>query len=199
MPMPQYNGPTYGYNPYQTYLPQSPWQGPQPYTQPQTAQLPVQQVQTQANPPLVGHIVTANDQIPVGGTVTFNLTVVHTGCDRNGCGGSEYHRQGSGAVRLRGRGNRCGQASIFDLSFNGNVTSGTAGTEVQLAMTIDGTPLAETAMIETIGTANSYQNLAARTYLKVCPGEDVTLSVTNTGTEPVTIDANAAFTARRIA
>jgi hypothetical protein len=102
--MPQYNGPTYGYNPYQTYLPQSPWQGPQPYTQPQTAQLPVQQVQTQANPPLVGHIVTANDQ-----------------------------------------------------------------------------------------------NLAARTYLKVCPGEDVTLSVTNTGTEPVTIDANAAFTARRIA
>lgn len=59
MPMPQYNGPAYGYNPYQTYLPQSPWQGPQPYTQPQTAQLPVQQVQTQANPPLVGHIVTA--------------------------------------------------------------------------------------------------------------------------------------------
>lgn len=37
MPMPQYNGPTYGYNPYQTYLPQSPWQGPQPYTQPQLA------------------------------------------------------------------------------------------------------------------------------------------------------------------
>ena len=62
MPMPQYNGPTYGYNPYQTYLPQSPWQGQQPYTQPQTAQLPVQQVQTQANPPLVGHIVTANNQ-----------------------------------------------------------------------------------------------------------------------------------------
>lgn len=54
MPMPQYNGPTYGYNPYQTYLPQSPWQGPQPYTQPQTAQLPVQQVQTQANPPQDG-------------------------------------------------------------------------------------------------------------------------------------------------
>ena len=117
----------------------------------------------------------AVEVIPVGGTVTFNLTVIHT------------------------RGNRCGQASIFDLSFNGNVTSGTAGTEVQLAMTIDGTPLAETAMIETIGTANSYQNLAARTYLKVCSSEDVTLSVTNTGTEPVTIDANAAFSARRIA
>ena len=57
--MPQYNGLTYGYNPYyQTYL-------PQPYMQPQTAQSPVQQVQTQASQSLVGHIVTANDQIPV--------------------------------------------------------------------------------------------------------------------------------------
>lgn len=55
------------------------------------------------------------------------------------------------------------------------------------------------SLVGRIVTANSYQNLASRTYLKVCPGEDVTLSVTNTGTEPVTIDANAAFTARRIA
>lgn len=141
----------------------------------------------------------AVEVIPVGGTVTFNLKVAHTGCDENGCRGAEYHRQGSGVVRLRGRNNRCNLKSIFDLSFNGNVTSGTAGTEVQLAMTVDGTPLAETTMIETIGTADSYQNLGARTYLSVCPGEDVTLSVTNTGTEPVTVDANAAFTARRIA
>lgn len=60
MPMPQYNGPAYGYNPYQTYLPQSPWQGPQLYMQPQTSQSPVQQVQTQTNQSLLGHIVTAN-------------------------------------------------------------------------------------------------------------------------------------------
>lgn len=65
----------------------------------------------------------AVEVIPVGGTVTFNLTVIHTGCDLNGCGGSEYHRQWSGAVRLRGRGNRCSQASIFDLSFNGDMTT----------------------------------------------------------------------------
>lgn len=174
MPMPQYNGPTYGYNPYQTYLPQSPWQGPQPYTQPQTAQLPVQQVQTQANPPLVGHIVTANDQIPV----------------------SEVPQNGAPAYFPMQDG-----SSILAKSWQPDGTIATVRyiPEVQLAMTIDGTPLAETAMIETIGTANSYQNLAARTYLKVCPGEDVTLSVTNTGTEPVTIDANAAFTTRRIA
>ena len=59
MPMPQYNGQTYGYNPYQTYLPQSPWNGPQPYAQPQTTQAPIQSIQTQANPQLLGHTVTA--------------------------------------------------------------------------------------------------------------------------------------------
>lgn len=65
MPMSQYNGPAYSYNPYQTYLPQSPWQGAQPYAQPQTTQAPIQSIQTQANPQLLGRTVTANDQIPV--------------------------------------------------------------------------------------------------------------------------------------
>lgn len=135
--------------------------------------------------------------IPVGGTVTFNLTVLHTGCDANGCSGSEYHRQNSGAVRLRGKSRCC--PSIFDVFFKANVTSATAGTEVQLAIAIDRTPLAETTMLETIDTANSFENMATRTALKVCPGEDVTLSVTNTGTTPVTIDANSVLYVRRIA
>lgn len=139
----------------------------------------------------------AAEVIPVGGTVTFNLTVLHTGCDANGCSGSEYHRQNSGAVRLRGKSRCC--PSIFDVFFKANVTSATAGTEVQLAIAIDGTPLAETAMLETIDTANSFENMATRTALKVCPGEDVTLSVTNTGTTPVTIDANSVLYVRRIA
>ena len=64
---------------------------------------------------------------------------------------------------------------------------------------MDGTPLAETTMIETIDTANSFENMAAMTALKVCPGEDVTLSVTNTGTSTVTLDANSALYIRRIA
>ena len=139
----------------------------------------------------------AAEVIPVGGAVTFNLTVLHTGCDANGCSGSEYHRQNSGAVRLRGKSRCC--PSIFDVFFKANVTSATAGTEVQLAIAIDGTPLAETTMLETIDTANSFENMATRTALKVCPGEDVTLSVTNTGTTPVTIDANSVLYVRRIA
>lgn len=139
----------------------------------------------------------AAEVIPAGGTVTFDLTVLHTGCDPNGCGGSEYHRQNSGAVRLRGKSRCC--PSIFDVFFKGNVTTATAGTEVQLAIAIDGTPLAETMMNETIGMANSFKNMAAMTALKVHPGKDVSLSVTNTGAVPVTLDANSALYIRRIA
>lgn len=139
----------------------------------------------------------AAEVIPAGGTVTFDISVLHTGCDDNGCGGSEYHRKNSGAVRLRGKSRKC--SSIFYVFFKGNVTSKVAGTDVQLAITIDGTPLAETTMIETIDTANSFENMAAMTALKVCPGKDVSLSVANTGTTPVILDANSALYIRRIA
>lgn len=139
----------------------------------------------------------AAEVIPAGGTVAFDLTVLHTGCDDNGCGGSEYHRQNSGAVRLRGKSRCC--PSIFDVFFKGNVTTATAGTDLQLAITVDGTPLAETTMIETIGMANSFKNMAAMTAFKVHPGKDVALSVTNTGVVPVTVDANSALYIRRIA
>lgn len=139
----------------------------------------------------------AAEVIPAGGTVTFDLTVLHTGCDTNGCGGSEYHRQNSGTVRLRGKSRSC--PSIFDVFFKGNVTSKIAGTDVQLAITIDGTPLAETTMVTTVWAANSFENMAAMTALKVRPGKDVSLSVTNTGTTPVTLGANSALYIRRIA
>lgn len=140
---------------------------------------------------------TASEVIPAGGTVTFDISVLHTGCDANGCGGSEYHRQNSGTVRLRGKSRSC--PSIFDVFFKGNVTTNTAGTDLQLAITIDGTPLNETTMVTTVGMANSWKNMAAMTALKVRPGTDVSLSVTNTGTVPVTLGANSTLYIRRIA
>ena len=139
----------------------------------------------------------ATEVIPAGGTVTFDISVLHTGCDDNGCGGSEYHRKNSGAVRLRGKSRKC--SSIFYVFFKGNVTSKTAGTDVQLAITIDGTPLNETSMVTTVWAANSIENMAAMTALKVSPRKDVSLSVTNTGTTPVILGANSALYIRRIA
>ena len=139
----------------------------------------------------------ATEVIPAGGTVAFDISVLHTGCDDNGRGGSEYHRKNSGAVKLRGKSRQC--PSIFDVFFKGNVTSKTAGTDIQLAITIDGTPLAETTMVTTMWAPNSFENMAAMTALKVRPGKDVSLSVTNTGTTPVILDANSALYIRRIA
>lgn len=129
--------------------------------------------------------------IPVGGTATFDLTVIHTGCDRNGCGGAEYHRNNSGTVRLR--------PGVYEVSFNGNITNAIATTSVQLAIAIDGTPLAETTMIQTIGTENAFENVAASTYVRVCCNSSASISVENTGTTVLTLAPNSALSVRRVA
>lgn len=139
-------------------------------------------------------IVLSNSQveiIPAGGTVTFDLTRLHTGCRQDGCGGAEYHRPGTGTVQLR--------PGIYEVAFNGNVTNPTAGTEVQMAIAIDGAPISETTMIQTVSTANSYENIAASTYVKVCCGVNASITVENSGTTPVTMDANAGLHIRRVA
>lgn len=139
-------------------------------------------------------IVLSNSQsqsIAAGGTVTFDTTVLHTGCRPDGCGGAEYHRNGSGTVQLR--------PGIYEVSFNGNVTSATAGTSVQLAIAIDGTPLPETTMIQTVGTANAFENVAASTYVRVCCGTNAAISVENTGTSLLTLAPNSALSIRRVA
>lgn len=139
-------------------------------------------------------IVLSNSQsqsITAGGTVTFDTTVLHTGCRPDGCGGAEYHRNGSGTVQLR--------PGIYEISFNGNVTSATAGTSVQLAIAIDGTPLAETTMIQNVDTANSFENVAAATYVRVCCGTNGSISVENTGTSLLTLAPNSGLSIRRVA
>lgn len=131
--------------------------------------------------------------IPVGGAVTFDLTPLHTGCRPDGCGGAEYHREGSAGVKLR-------KAGIYEISFGANVTSTTAGDEIQFSIEIDGSPLTDSVMVQTISTANSYENIAKTVPVRICCGEDATVTVVNTSTtETATIDANASLYIRRIA
>lgn len=139
--------------------------------------------------------------IPAGGTVTFDYPILQSGAGKDNCNGSEYHRQGSNSVALRWKGGcaPCPQPNLFDVSFNGNVTSTEADTQVQLAIELNGSPIYETLMQQTVSTANDYVNLGARTYVKLCPYETVTLTVTNTGTTPLILNTGSAFTVRRVA
>lgn len=129
--------------------------------------------------------------IPVGGSVTFDVTIFpQGGFAKCPCAGSSYHRQGSSAITLRGKG--C--PALFEVHFNGNITSADAATAVQLAIAVNGSALPETLMQQTIATANAYANVSAHTFVGVCPGETLSLTVVNNGANPVIVNADSAFT-----
>lgn len=127
--------------------------------------------------------LTAQELTP-GQSVTFDKVILKAGnCE---C----WNQQLPKTVKLRGRG-------IYNLGFSGNVTSATAGDNVQLAITVAGQPLVETAMNRTIGTANALENISTETRFRNCCCDMDRLSVTNTGTVNVTLAPNSAFVIER--
>ena len=80
---------------------------------------------------------TAAQTIQPGAAATFDAVKPHTGR-------GEFHRTGSGSVRLR--------AGPYAFDFTGNV-GGAAGTQAGLAIAVDGGTSPETAMTEAIALA----------------------------------------------
>lgn len=119
-------------------------------------------------------------ELQPGQTVTFDKVILKSGC------GECWNRQIPNSVKLRSNG-------IWDLTFSGNVTSATAGTNVQLAISAGGYPLIETAMNRTIGTANALENISTKTGFSNCCSDTGIISVMNTGTVAVTLAPNSAF------
>ena len=97
---------------------------------------------------------------------------------------SVSHRSGSTASVLR---SSCGS---YDISFHGNVSGAAAGTPVQLSIQLGGATLPETTMISTPGTADTFNNVSAETTVG-CSGFAEAVTVVNTGTEAITVGANA--------
>lgn len=107
------------------------------------------------------------------------------------CGNGEcFNRQLPKILKLKGNG-------VWDISFSGNVTSATAGSNVQLAVAIANQPLTETAMNRTITTANNLENVSTKTAYRVCCCDLNQLSVINTGTVPFTLAPNSSFLVER--
>ena len=97
----------------------------------------------------------------------------------NGCnGGWLYHDIGSGQFQLV---NKSCNTSVFEISFNANVTSATTGA-LDFAIQSNGEAIGGTEMITTIDTADAYENISASTLVKVPSGASTTISVTNIST-----------------
>lgn len=123
---------------------------------------------------------TTAQTIPVGGMVTFDKVLLHSG--HREC----YQAMVPTSVKLCGRG-------IYDIEFHGNITSNTAGDTIQLAVAVGGTPLVQTAMNATPAAAGDLVNVSAGTYLRNCCCDLDRISVMNTGTTPLTIAPNSSF------
>lgn len=128
---------------------------------------------------------TAAQTIAPGQSLTFDTVILKTGC-------AEGHRTNSGIVTLKAN------CAVYEVHFAANV-SGTAAGPVQLAITLDGEPLAETTMISTVTTAADPNNVATATLVKTACDCCAHISVTNTGTSDVVVSANPALFVKRVA
>lgn len=128
---------------------------------------------------------TTAQTVAPGQSLTFNTVILKSGC-------AEAHRTNSGIVTLRA------DCAIYEVHFSANI-SGTAAGPVQLAIELDGEPLAETTMISTVTTAADPNNVATSTLVKTGCGCCGRLTVVNTGTSDVVVSANPAFYVKRVA
>lgn len=128
---------------------------------------------------------TSEQTLTPGQSLTFDTVILKTGC-------AEAHRTNSGIVTLRA------DCAIYEVHFAANL-SGTAAGPVQLSITLDGEPLPETTMINTVSTAGDLDNAATATLIRTGCGCCGRVSVTNTGTSDVVVGANPALFVKRVA
>lgn len=125
---------------------------------------------------------TASQVLQPGQAVTFDEVLLRTGCSE--C----YNRQLPTSVRLKGN---CG--ATYEIHFNGNITSNTAGDVIQLALAINGQPLNETGMNALPAAAGDLVNVSTSTLFRLSCADLNRVSVVNSGTTPLTIAQNSNF------
>ena len=90
------------------------------------------------------------------------------------CSGWLNHTEGTAQYTILGNGNCC-QPSVYEVTFNANVTGATAGS-IEIALKENGTPVAGASVNEVV-TPDEYQNVSFTKLIRLCPRENVTLTV----------------------
>lgn len=99
--------------------------------------------------------------------LTFSTDCIRTRCAN--CYGFLQHSQGSPLYKILNGG-------TYDVTFNANVTSATAG-QVALGLYMDGVLLPGTTVIADITTAGNYVNVAFTKTVPICCRGNATLTV----------------------
>lgn len=90
------------------------------------------------------------------------------------CSGWLNHTEGTAQYTILGNGNCC-QPSVYEITFNANVTGATAGS-IEIALKENGTPVVGASVNEVV-TPDEYQNVSFTKLIRLCPRENVTLTV----------------------
>ena len=91
------------------------------------------------------------------------------------CQGWLNHTEGTSQYTILGNGN-CNQPSVYEITFNANVTSAEAGA-IEIALKENGTRVVGASANTTIATAGDYQNISFTKRIRLCPRENVTLTI----------------------
>ena len=91
------------------------------------------------------------------------------------CQGWLNHTEGTAQYTILGSGN-CNCPNIYDVTFNANVTSATAGA-IEIGLKENGTPVVGASVNTVIATAGDYENVSFTKRIRLCPRENVTLTI----------------------
>ena len=91
------------------------------------------------------------------------------------CQGWLNHTEGTAQYTILGSGN-CNCPNIYDVTFNANVTSAMAGA-IEIGLKENGTPVVGASVNTVVATAGDYENVAFTKRIRLCPRENVTLTI----------------------
>jgi len=90
------------------------------------------------------------------------------------CSGWLNHTEGTAQYTILGNDNCC-QPAVYDVTFTANVSGATAGS-IEIALKENGTPVLG-ASANAVVTPNEYTNISFTKRIRLCPRENVTLTI----------------------
>ena len=122
-------------------------------------------------------IQSTNDAIQILPTNTSDITFSNDELRTRSatCSGWLNHTEGTSQYTILGNGNCC-QPAVYEITFNANVTSAEAGA-IEIALKENGTRVLSASANAVITTPDDYVNISFTKLIRLCPRENVTLTI----------------------
>lgn len=91
------------------------------------------------------------------------------------CQGWLNHNEGTAQYTILGNYN-CNQSNVYRVTFNANATSAETG-QIEISLKENGTPVVGASANSVIATADEYNEISFTKVIRLCPRENVTLTI----------------------